>query len=288
MKNRFKYGLVIFLLMTLLFAACKNSVNSEQPDLKQNYGTVSITFGGGIARTALPSDIAINRLYYVLSFTKTDGSENFTEIQTGSDQRTLQLAVGTWDLAIKGYNTANDSTDTSKALVSYAQSGIVISWGNSVTINAKLQPNLDNLTQNGSGTLRYDIALPEEAIGVVKIYTYPENTLVEDSIILSETENNGDLELTSGYYNFSVSYEYLGKIKIWSDVVHINDNAITEIVVGVNDFTDYLPSPGPVDISLSMDKFTMTDEGEGVFSDILPIALDKRTGDTRTVAVDNL
>lgn len=288
MKNRFMYGVVIFFLMTLLFASCKNSVDSEQPDLKQNYGTVSITFGGGAARTVLPSEITINRLYYVLSFTKTDGSENLTETQVGSDQRTLQLAVGTWDLLIRGYNTENDSTDTSKALVSYAQSGIVISWGESVTINVKLQPNLDNLTQNESGTMRYAIALPENVAGVLKIYTYPENTLTGDSVILSETENNGTLELASGYYNVSVSYEYLGKIKIWSDVAHINDNAITEIIVGVNDFTDYLPSPGPVDIYLSMDKFTMTDEGEVVFSDILPIALDKRTGDTRTIAVDNL
>ena len=112
--------------------------------------------------------------------------------------------------------------------------------------------------------------------------------MVDGSIILAETENNGTLELISGYYNVSVSYESQSKIKIWSDVAHINDNAITEIIVGVNDFTDYLPSPGPVDISLSMDKFTMTDEGEGVFSDVLPIALDKRTGDIRTIAVDNL
>ena len=289
MKKLFKFsGIAVISMMILLSVSCKNSVHSEKKDTQQDYGTVCITFGGGTARTVLPSEIAIEKLYYVLTFTQTDGDGNITESQAGSDQRTLEVAVGTWDLLIKGYNSENDSTNASKALVSYSQSGIVVSWGESVTINAKLLPNLDNLTQNGSGTLRYDITFPEETAGVLKVYTYPENTLIGEPHVLSKSKNIDSLELSSGYYNINVSYENQGKIKLWSELAHINDNAITEVVVGANDFTDYLQSPGPVDISLSMDKFTMTDEGEGVFSDVLPIILFATEESTRTISVDGV
>ena len=278
------------LICAMLVITCQdpNIPLNPSPEPQQGYGTVSINFGGGNTRTLLPSEIDITKLHYTLNFTRTDGSGNLTETQNGSGQLTLQLNIGAWNLVIRGYNSASDATDTAKALVSYTQNGIVIPYGDSVTINAKLLPNLDNLTQNGSGTLRYDITFPAGAAGVLKVYTHPANTLAGGPVVLSAAENRGSLELASGYYDISVNMEYQGKIKIWSELAHINDNAITEAVVGPDDFTDYLPPPGPVDIYLSMDKFSMTDEGAGIFSDMPPIALDKRTEDTRTIAVDSL
>jgi hypothetical protein len=284
-KMFWKMSVIALICAVWVTTSCTDPVN---PPILEGKGSVSINFGGGNARTLLPSEIDISKLHYVLNFTQADGSGNLTETQNGSGQLTLQLNIGTWNLVIRGYNSVSDATNTSKALVSYTQNGIVIPFGNNIIINAKLLPNLDNLTQNGSGTLRYDITFPVGATGVLKVYTYPANTLVGSPVVLSATENHSSLELASGYYDISVNMEYQGKIKIWSEIAHINDNAITEVVVGTNDFSDLLPSPGPVDIYLSMDKFSMTDEGSGIFSVISPITLDKRTGDIRTITVDDL
>lgn len=280
----------VSLVCAVIVTACKgpnDPVKPTNPTTQDGYGTVSISFGGGSARTLLPSEIDITKLHYVLTFTQQGGSGNITETQNGSGQLTLQLTVGTWNLVIRGYNSSSDAIDTSKALVSYTQNGIVVQFGGSVTINAKLLPNLDNLTQTGSGTLRYAITLPAGTAGALKVYTHPANTLVGSPVVLSTTENRGSLELASGYYNISVNMEYQGKVKTWSEIAHINDNAITEMVVGPNDFTDSLPPPGPVDIYLSMDKFSMTDEGAGVFADLPPIVLKKGT-DSETIAASGL
>jgi len=136
--------------------------------------------------------------------------------------------------------------------------------------------------------LRYNITFPALASGVLKIYTSPENTPVESVVLQAATESRGSMELHSGNYNISVTMEYQGSIKIWTDVVHISDNAITEAVVVPSDFTDYLSSYGNVDISFSIDKFTITDEGAGIFSNESPIILDKSTGDTRIISADSL
>ena len=276
------------------FEETTNLTNPTSPP-PQGYGTVRISFGGGsIARTLLPSEIDISKLYYVLNFTQQDGSGNITKTHKGAEQLSVQLAGGIWDLVIKGYNSESDAANPSKALVSYAKNDIVVQYGGSVTINATLETNKGNLTENGSGTLSYDITFPTwAALGqvtkVLKIYTYPANIPVGHPVDLSATGNQGSLELTSGSYNIFVTFEHQGLVQIWSEIVHINDNAITEAVVGPNDFTDYLSSFGNVDISLSIDKFTMTDEGAGIFSnEESPIVLDRRTGDTRTLAAAGL
>ena len=283
-----KLSIIVLVCAALVATACRGPNDPVSPPLLDGKGSVSINFGGGNERTLLPSEINITKLHYVLNFTKTDGSGNITETQNGSGQLTLQLNIGTWNLVIRGYNSANDATDTAKALVFYTQNSIVISYGESVTINAKLLPNLNNLTQNGMGTLRYNITLPEGAAGVLKVYNHPAKTLVGSPVILSATESHGSLELTSGNYDISINIEYQDKVKIWSEIAHIYDNAITEAVVGPNDFTDYLPPPGPVDIYLSMDKFFMTDEGAGIFVDIQPIILFSIEESSRTIAVDGL
>ena len=277
---------VIILIMITLFVSCKGSVDSNQSETKQNFGAVCINFSGGNERTVLPSEIDISKLFYKLEFTKADNSESIFETQNGAESCTFELSVGTWDLEIKGFYSENDASDSSKALVSYSQTGITISYGNNVTINAKLIPYLENLTQNGSGSLRYNIYFPEGTAGVLKIYNYPDKQLVGEPIVFSATENSGSVELLSGYYDLSVSYEYQGKIKIWSEIIHIYDNAITEISITSDDFTDFLPPPGPVDVYLSMDKFTMTDEGEGVFDGIEPILLRKGMDSSETIAIE--
>ncbi len=289
MKIWLKYVKNVFLLiMITLFVSCKGSVDSNQSETKQNFGAVCINFSGGNERTVLPSEIDISKLFYKLEFTKADNSESIFETQNGAESCTFELSVGTWDLEIKGFYSENDASDSSKALVSYSQTGITISYGNNVTINAKLIPYLENLTQNGSGSLRYNIHFPEGTAGVLKIFNYPDKQLVGEPIVFSTTENCGSVELLSGYYDLSVSYEYQGKVKIWSEIIHIYDNAITEISITSDDFTDFLPPPGPVDVYLSMDKFTMTDEGEGVFDGIEGLTLDKTISDISTIAVDNL
>jgi len=287
-KSFFKMSAIALICAVLVATACKGPNDLVNPTPMDGYGTVSINFGGGNARTLLPSEIDISKLHYVLTFAQTDGSGNLTETHNGSGQLTLQLNIGTWNLIIRGYNSASDASDTAKAVVSYTQNGIIIPYGNSVTINARLLPNLDNLTQDGSGTLRYVITFPEGAAGVLKVYTHPANTLVGSPIVLSSAENRDSLELVSGNYEINVSMEYQGKIKTWSELAHINDNAITEAIVGHDDFTDSLPPPGPVTINLSMDKFTMTDDGKGVFAGLSPIILKKGTDTSETIAADGL
>ena len=287
-KNKIWKKAIIALMCTVLVIACKDPNDPMSPPLVDGKGAISINFGGGNARTLLSSEIDITKLYYVLNFTQTDGTGNLNETQNGSGQLTLQLNIGTWNLVIRGYNSASDATDTTKALVSYTQNDIVISFGSNVPINAILLPNLDNLTQNGIGTLRYSITFPAGAVGVLKVYIHPVNTLVGSPVVLSATENRGSLELASGYYDISVSMEYQGKVKVWSNLAHINDNAITEAVVMPNDFTDYLPSPNPVDIYLSIDKFTITDEASGVFDGVPPIVLLKGADSSETIAADGL
>jgi uncharacterized repeat protein (TIGR02543 family) len=294
-KNLFWKMTAVALVCAVIVTACEDfsnledTTNQANPKPQGGYGMVSISFGGGgIARTLLPTEIDISKLYYVLNFKQQDGAGDITKKQSGSGQLNVQLAGGIWDLVIYGYNSESDAADTSKALVFYAKNDIVVEYGGNVKIDAKLETNLENLTQTGSGTLRYDITFPTSTEGVLKIYTSPANIPV-NFVVLPTMENQGSLELASGYYNISVIMEYQGKVKIWgSEIVHINDNAITEAVIGPNGFTDYLPSLGNVDISLSIDKFTMTDEGAGIFSNESPIVLDKKTGDTRIISVDDL
>jgi hypothetical protein len=286
-QNKFWGIAALVLVCAVIVTACKGPNDPVNPSPQEGFGNVSINFGGN-ARTLLPSEIAITKLHYVLTFTQTDGSGQLTETQNGSGQLTLQLNAGTWNLVIRGYNSPSDAADTAKALVSYIQNGIVIQSGGNVTINAKLLPNLDNLTQNGSGTLRYDITFPAGAAGVLKVYTYPAGTPVGNPLVLSTTVNSGELELASGYYNITVNTEYQGTVKIWSELILINDNAITEALAGPDDFTDYLPPPGPVSVYLSIDKFTMTDEGAGIFSSQTPIVLLKGTDSSETIAANGL
>jgi hypothetical protein len=287
-KNKICEIAIIALMYSVMIIACKGPNDPVNTYPVDGLGTISINFGGGNARTLLPSEIDITKLHYVLNFTQKDGSGNLRETQNGSGQLTLQLNIGIWDLVIRGYNSENDATDTSKALVSYTQNGIIIPFGNSVTIHARLLPDLDNLTQNGSGTLRYNITFPVGAAGVLKMYTYPAKMQVGSTVILTETINTGELELSSGYYYINVHIENGDKVQVWSELAHINDNAITEAIISPNDFTDSLLPPGPIDIYLSMDKFTLTDEGAGVFSNIAPIILDKNEGTTKIIAAEGL
>jgi len=263
-KSRlFTAGMLALVLATLGLIACVSAINSTDPASEVEKGTVNITFAGGTARIVLPSEIDITKLHYVLVFTQTDGSGQLTETQNGSGQLTLQLDAGVWNLVIRGYNSPGDAVDTAKALVFYVQDGIVVPDGGSITINANLLPNLDNLTLAGSGTLRYKVTLPAGAAGVLTVYTYPASTMVGNPIVLYATENHGDLELASGYYNINVNMEYQSKVKTWSELVLIYDNALTEVVVGANDFTDYLSPPGPVG-NLPDDYFELITSGTNV------------------------
>ena len=277
-QNKF-WGIPAFVLVcAVLVTACPDLTNPTKPNPQQGYGTVNIIFGGGNARTLLPSEFDLPKLYYVLAFTQTDGTGQQTVSQTGQESVVVQLEAGTWNLDIRGHVSQSSASNASAAVVYYTENGIAVSSGANVTVNANLLPNTDSMTQNGTGTLSYDITIPQGATGTLTVLSL-DGDVAGQPAALTQTVNRDDLDLPSGEYNISIVITHDGKEKTWWALAHIYDSAITRVVVVPDDFTDVLPDYGTITITLSMDDFTMIDEGYGVFDNVeQPIVLNKNGG----------
>ena len=226
---------VLFIVAIIFLSGCSDRLfNGPEPQaediLKGGKGTVNIDFGNNNgARTLLPSAFDLSKLYIVLTFTAQGGGLQIIETLDGQSFASVQLGAGIWDLDVKGYATEDDAIDPQNVLVYYTETGIEVISGSAVTITVNLNPHENKLTQNGSGSLSYSITIPAGADGTLKV-SLLDGTLTGIPIVLDTTVNQGAIELDSAFYYIIVSVEYGGKAKVWRELAHIYDNAVTEAV----------------------------------------------------------
>ena len=222
-------SLFIILCSFFLITACDTFF---RPNWHFNEGSadVHITIGGN-ARTILPSQFELEKLYYVLTFTHDDFDDvslRLNETTSG----TVHLALGLWNMQVYGYvDDPGDNPTPASALVMGSQIINVGPVNNSVTV----QLSLNTLSQRGSGTLRYAITLPSEANGTLEVYevSVSGGVLVQDSnpVLaedLQEGLNEGEEEdLPSGFYRIIVQVERGNFAATWQEIAHVYDRAIT-------------------------------------------------------------
>ena len=261
-KKRTKTGLKFlpFLITIFSFLFCTGCPNFlEKPvQLAEAGGTVIIEFSSP-ARTLLPSQFDLNKLYFILSFTPAGGGDKIVKDLDGSSSSSLsvQLYAGNWDLDIKGYASVKDSADASNALVYFIDT-IRVNEKGVTTINVKLTANKDKLSQDGSGTLQYSIGLPIGATGTLYISTVPSGSEGEkpvQTVNLTSEDSSGEITLDSGFYYVLFTIVYNGNTKVWRELAHIYDNAITKAVKTFN-ADDFNISPGEIgSFELSMPDY---------------------------------
>ena len=306
MKNKLVfYGIIaVTAIIVIGVSGCLDFFSQSQPQPQpQDTGTVYINLGGGV-RTLLPTQIDLSGLYFVITLTQASGSGHHSISQDGQETVEVQLNAGAWNLDIRGHVQPNNASNASSAIVHYTQNGIIVAPGANVTINAVLTPNLDNMTQNRSGTFSYEITIPPGASGTLAVLNMTGPLLkpcgeycqcyeglipVSPPIDLTQTVTKGSLYLDSGEYNIVASIVIGGVEKEWWALAHIYDGAVTRAVVGPDDFTDIMQSYGTLAVTLSIEDLTMIDEGRDVFSHIeQPIVLDKDESTNITVSADGL
>ena len=215
-------------------------------------GTLRVSLDGGAQRTLLPAPYAVGNLHSTLAFTATDGAAK-TEgvapvtgtIAIGETSGEFTLAAGIWSLEIKGFASETDAADTAKALASGEKSGIVITGNAGTAIAVELTPKETGLSQDATGTLRYDISFTE---GLVRA----ELALYDgdgDLVTLTEGKNPvslmaagaGEIVLDSGVYNLAVSLYSFDRIATKGAVAYIYDGltTIAAYSFGEDDFVEH-------------------------------------------------
>ena len=218
-----------------LMAGCSGGFISPPPASppQKNTGTVQIYLGKVPidTRTLLPSRYDIAMFYFVLTFTPQEGEE-IVIILDEEDIFTIQLPVGEWILDVKGYLSEEDAEDPENMYIGGTKA-VVISGGINAPIEVILSPVNPELTQDAEGILSYHITIPDEAMGVLEVFDLDplEETIIE-SVSFSATEfNTGRLLIDSGFYYVRVTVKYEGFEKVWRELAHIYDNAVTEAVI---------------------------------------------------------
>jgi hypothetical protein len=272
MKNVHKnVGIVLLtILIGFLAMSCNSAINSPVTKPTDGKGIVQVNLGGA-ARTIMPSNMDLTSLYYELEFSQTAGGEEHETIPRTpweSGLIEMELAVGTWDLIIRGYVS---SEEFAPEVVYYDQLGITINSGEPTQIYASLLLNESNMTQNGSGTLEYDFTLPSGNSGALLIQTVDGEDTIEERA-LGEGQTTGEFDLPSGEYLIyaPISSDGGAPEQEYYKIAHIYDSAITKAIASPDDFTDVYVRPdldSGMNITLSMDDFDMTDQGDGAYTD---------------------
>ena len=241
--------LTIIAILTLL-AGCSAPLLTPpeiSPQLPQGdgMGAVRITLNTG-ARTAMPVQFDVTRLYYTLTFTSNANGEEIAKTVNRQSSFTVELPVGSWHLSITGFASASDAEDGEKILVQGSKNEIVVLPDDIPTVNVVLTPHQSNViqTQTGRGVLRYDITLPEGGTaaitasaldGTQKLFYNLNSTTSANTISLSGETNNGAREMISDFYLIIITARLNSKEKVWRELVQIYDNAITELA---HEFTE--------------------------------------------------
>jgi hypothetical protein len=201
----------MIVLSVLAVLACIQPV-VERPPAPES-GVLRVTLAGGSGRTALPQ-YNVNSLYYTLVFTATGGPAQAEglgpvsgAINTGASSGTFTLAAGTWSLAVRGFASQAAVGDPANALVSGSADNIVMSGSAGASIGVALSPDESKLTQNGTGTLSYNITVPAGVTqGSLAVYDNT-GTLVTlgggNSVTLSAGANTGNITLVSRVYDLA-------------------------------------------------------------------------------------
>ena len=245
--------LLTIITMLALLAGCSDPLHTSTeppPQLPQGdgMGAVHISLNNN-ARTAMPVQFDVTRLYYVLTFTSNSSGEEITKTINRQSSFTVEIPTDDWNLEIAGFASESDAEEGEHVQVHGSKNNIlVLPYPNEVpTVAVVLAPYNDNIiqTQTGRGVLRYNITLPEGAAGTitaytldgeqVSFYTLNSTTSPADSISLSETSYSGDREMVSGFYLISIAARLNNKERVWRELAQIYDAAITGLA---HEFTE--------------------------------------------------
>ena len=233
--------LTIIAILTVL-AGCSDPFSAPpklSPQLPDGTGAVHITLNGS-ARTAMPVQFDVSRLYYVLTFTSNTNGEEIRKTVNRQSSFTVELPTDDWDLEITGFASASDAAEGENVLVNGSTNNILVapSPNEIPTVNVVLTPNESNMTQTqtGRGVLLYDITLPAGASGTITAYSLDgeqkpfytlNSTTSANSITLSASSYSGTREMVSGFYLISITARLNNKDRVWRELAQIYDNAIT-------------------------------------------------------------
>jgi hypothetical protein len=258
----------------LLFA-CANPADPPQTvaPLESGYGTVSVAFTGGLARTVFPVTVFDSVLY---AFARTDGGEMPAEIEPADGVYTLP--VGAWKVTVTAYKGAVSEINKAAA----GELNFDVADGE----HKQIRVPLSAAKETGRGTFSYGIQYPEDAVAAITLLSLadppadddgsydPTVTLypvtsepLEGNRISSQTE----LELDAGLYLLSVQLT-LGPVMRAgkNEVVHIYDKLTSEFGTAENPII-----------------FTMEDIARPVLTGTVTINGTTRVGQTLTVAIDS-
>ena len=224
----------------ILLAACSGELlppplHTGSPDndtgpgpLENAAGTVSIRFSSA-DRTLLPTNFDTSKMKFVLTFHPNGGGSDIVDTVNYNDVIEKELTAGSWTLGVKGFISTGITTNPADAVAS-GEETFTVATGNT-SVHVTLNYIQDTLSQEGTGTLRYNITIPAGASGTLEIFTYPEEAIVNPPVNLTAGINSGDRVLNSNNYYLHVVANYNGNVKVWRELAYIYDDAITPAVL---------------------------------------------------------
>jgi hypothetical protein len=219
-------GAALCLLPTLFFG-CASPLNAPQENAPApaGYGSVTVNFAGGAARTVLPARVFDN---YSYSFTKSGGSAR--KMLPRPDGK-FTLETGQWTVEVKAYTGAADeenlaATGTAQFIVNYNEE-------TSITVY------LTGRTESGSGTFKYRIQYPaaaaitsitmeklklsaSDADLTLDLSTLP--VLETGAMVMTKTVDS----VSAGFYLLRVRLAIGGTVAGRDEVVHIYNSLSSE------------------------------------------------------------
>jgi len=217
-RNGGNYGLsfLIPLFSFLILFACQNPA-----DVPAKMGRLSLSINGQnekasaalSARTVLPGTVTFSKCE--LAFTaKTTGNTSFTETWTDNNSGSIDLNVGTWDLAVTGFNSSDQEVASGTLTNLTVQAGTV---SESIT----LEP-----IAGGTGTFTWDITFEAGiASGSLALVAVDGS----DNAGHNETLNpsgaqSGSAALSPGQYRASFTLSDGTATRVITEIVHIYRN----------------------------------------------------------------
>jgi hypothetical protein len=250
-ENKFKQGnkkaITCYLLFVTcyLFSGCGNLLTMPRAaPVEQAYGTVTVSFAGGEARTVFP-----NTVFASCDYTFYNQSNGQAQVKTPGPGGSFALAPGSWSVEVQAYGDpeapdALAATGASEAFAVYAGQ------------NRAVMVTLAGIPETGAGTFKYRIRYPPNTtardFSIVKL---PDMTPLSFSVPAGGgTEMSGAVNnVPAGFYLVTVRLLHPDGIKGAgkNQVVHIYNALTSEFgteedpVVFVEEDFAFLPLPAP-------------------------------------------
>jgi pectate lyase len=215
MKNGKWFAVCLGALAAVLgMAACSAPVPAGSPAPEgKGYVTLSIGPAAG-GRTLLPQTFSFDS--YDLEFTKSGGAKMSVPGKTNLNDP-VELAAGSWTLALTAYIGGNEAAEGSAAFT----------LGSGESVNVSVDMSFPDLT--GTGSLSYTITIPSGLpLSSARITLSPTSGTGEEITItgsLVGTRNN----IPAGYYVLTVTLAGGGNAAILTGLVHIYDGQTTPV-----------------------------------------------------------